>query len=64
MFPEVTVSNVVIKVDCGYTCPEELNTMLVIATNIIVIPSILSFNNTWGIRLNEGKAYQNIFAHG
>ena len=34
------------------------------ATNIIVIPSFHSFDNTRGIRLNGGKAYGNIFAHG
>ena len=52
------------KMDCEYTCSEELNTMLVIASSIIGIPSFLSFDNTRGIKLNGGKTYGNISAHG
>ena len=37
MGPEVGLSDVVIKMDCGYTCSEELNTMLVIA---MLVPPI------------------------
>ena len=37
MGPEVGLYDVVIKMDCGYTCSEELNTMLVIA---MLVPPI------------------------
>ena len=37
MRPEVGLSDVVIKMDSGYTCSEELNTMLVIAMLVPLI---------------------------
>ena len=37
MDPEVGLSDVVIKMDCGYTCSEELNTMLV---TVMLVPPI------------------------
>ena len=37
MGPEVGLSDVVIKMDCGYTCSEELNIMLVIAMLVPLI---------------------------
>ena len=37
MRPEVGLSDVVIKMDCGYTCSEELNTMLV---TVMLVPPI------------------------
>ena len=42
--PEVGLSDVVIKRDYGYTCSEELNTMLVIAMSVppISLWSLLS----------------------
>ena len=42
MFPEVGLSDVAIKVNCGYKCSDELNT------------SLLSFDNTRGIRRLNG----------
>ena len=44
MGPEVGISNVVIKMDWGYTCSEELNTMLAISMLVppITLWSLLS----------------------
>ena len=43
MCPGLGFSDVAIKVDCGYTCSEELNTKLVIA---ILVPPIFQFPKT------------------
>ena len=63
MCPEVGFSDVIIKMDCGYTCSEELNTMLVIAMLVLLISlwSPLSLASIPGVLGRMGEKHMVTF---